>query len=162
MDTDVGPWSGKKPDELRDDPAWKTFVEHPSEAPAGVESLAVVQARAMSVVQEVLARPELGSCVVLVTHGDVVKLILAHYLGIRIECVRYLAIGNASISALAFIGEGAPEVVAINWSPSPGWLAAEPAPSALPAPSAEAANSLARESPSEAAPERAPKSAEPS
>jgi probable phosphoglycerate mutase len=133
MDTDVGPWSGKKPDELRDDPAWKSFVANPTEAPAGVESLATVQARAIAVVQDTLSTPEAGNCIVLVTHGDVVKLILAHYLGIRIECVRYLVIGNASISALAFVGEGAPEVLAINWTPTPRWLTPEPSPRALPA-----------------------------
>jgi probable phosphoglycerate mutase len=133
MDTDVGPWSGKKPAELRDDPAWKAFVERPTEAPPGVESLATVQARAMAVVQDVLSSPDAGNCVVLVTHGDIVKVILAHYLAIRIESARYLAIGNASISALAFVGEAAPEVLAINWTPTPRWLAPEPAPSALPA-----------------------------
>ncbi|MBF6590580.1 MAG: histidine phosphatase family protein [Ktedonobacterales bacterium] len=147
MDTDVGPWAGKKPDELKNDAAWKAFVAHPTEPPPGVESLAAVQARAMSVVEEVVRDAESGSYIVLVTHGDIVKLILGHYLGIHIECVRFLAIANASVSALAFAGEHPPEALAINWTASPHWLGGLPVPvaeaaaSALPAPSAEVAAS---------------------
>lgn len=139
MDTDVGPYAGKKPDELKDDPLWKAFVEHPTEPPAGVESLAAVQRRAMAVVAEVLAAPDRGACVALVTHGDVVKLILAHYLGISIPCVRYLAIGNASISGLAFGADGPPEVLSINWSALPRWLGGPPAAPVEPAAGASAA-----------------------
>ncbi len=128
MDTNVGPFAGKKPDELRDDPAWKHFVAHPTEPPPGVESLAAVQARAMSVVEQVRHDADLGNCVALVTHGDIVKLVLAHYLESSIECARYITVGNASITGLAFTGEDKPEVLTINWTSAPRWLGGPPAP----------------------------------
>jgi probable phosphoglycerate mutase len=132
MDTDVGPWAGKKPSELKDDPAWKVFVNHPTEPPPGVESLAVVQARAMSVVEAVLHDEDLGRVIALVTHGDLVKLVLAHYLGISIECARFIEVSNASLTALAFTGEAKPEVLAVNWTPTPHWLSGPPRSPAVP------------------------------
>jgi probable phosphoglycerate mutase len=149
MDTDVGPWAGKKPSELKDDSAWQAFVKHPTEPPPGVESLAVVQARAMSVVEEVLHDKDCGNVIALVTHGDLVKLVLAHYLGISVECARFIAVSNASLTALAFTGEAKPEVLAVNWTSAPRWLSGPPASpveagtAVEPAPSALSAESIA-------------------
>jgi probable phosphoglycerate mutase len=136
MDTDVGPWAGKRPNDLKDDPAWNHFVTHPDEAPPGVESLTAVQARALSVVEATLHDESLGNCVVLVTHGDIVKLVLGRFLGAKIECVHTIAVANASLTALAFGAEGGPEILAVNWTPAPRWLVlpakpAEAQPSAL-------------------------------
>lgn len=148
MDTDVGPWAGKTIDELaKHEPAWKAFLENPDEPPPGIESLSSVQARAMAVVEEVLADPSLGPYVVLVAHADVLKLILAHYLRIPVASIRYLNLGNASISALAYTGSEPPNVLAINWTMDPRWLvppaapAAEAPASALSSPATERATS---------------------
>lgn len=123
MDTDVGAWSGRKIDELsKSDPNWKAFVEHPTAPPEGVESVAAVAERAVAVVEEARARPQLGNYVVFVAHADVVKVILAHYTGMPLDGIRFMAIGNASLSALAFAGEGQPGVLGINWTPMPQWL----------------------------------------
>ena len=136
MDTDVGRWTGMKIDDVKkSDPAWAAFIEHPDQPPEGVESLAQVQARAVAVVERILANPALGTCVAVVAHADIVKVILAHYMRIHLDTtLRHMYIGNASISALAFHDdEKAPTTLAINWSPAPEWLAPrskEPAPSA--------------------------------
>jgi probable phosphoglycerate mutase len=135
MDTDVGRWTGMKIDDVKkSDPAWTAFVERPDQPPEGVESLAQVQARAVAVCERILANPELGNCVVLVAHADVVKVILAHYMRIHLDTLRHMYIGNASISALAFHeNETTPTMLAVNWSPAPEWLAPrpkEPAPAA--------------------------------
>jgi broad specificity phosphatase PhoE len=123
MDTDVGTWSGQKLDDLgKTDPLWKSFVERPDQPPPGVESFADVQGRSVAVVEEILADTSLGRYIVLVAHADVVKLILAHYTGLPSERARFLVVGNASISALAFPPEGDPHLLALNWSALPEWL----------------------------------------
>jgi probable phosphoglycerate mutase len=128
MDTNVGNWTGQKIDDIKkSDPAWTAFVEHPDQPPEGVESLAQVQARAVAVVERILADPTLGNCIVLVAHADVVKVILARYMRIHLDTLRHMYIGNASISALAFHeSETEPTTLAVNWSPAPEWLAPRP------------------------------------
>jgi broad specificity phosphatase PhoE len=126
-DTDVGSWAGQKIGELeKRDPAWKAFLEHPEEPPPGVESLAQVQQRAVAVIEELRRDASVGACVAVVSHADVVKLILAYYMQMRIQAVRYVSIGTASISALAFQGEQPPHVLGVNWTPLPEWLAPPP------------------------------------
>jgi probable phosphoglycerate mutase len=128
MDIDVGAWSGEKLDDLnKTDPRWKSFAEHPNQAPDGVESFPEVQARAVASVEDIRQDTALGSYVVLVAHADVVKLILAHYTGLETERARFLAVGNASISALAFPPEGEPHLLALNWNALPEWLSPPPA-----------------------------------
>lgn len=129
MDTNVGHWAGQKIDEIaKSDPAWKVFVANPDEPPEGVESFSSVQQRAMAVVREALADPDTGDYVVLVAHGDVIKLILAQYLKTPIPAVPFLAVSNASISGLAFTGEAPPQILAANWTADPRWLVAPVAP----------------------------------
>ncbi|MGE5335133.1 MAG: histidine phosphatase family protein [Nitrososphaerota archaeon] len=142
MDTNVGHWAGQKIDEIaKSDPAWKVFVANPDEPPAGVESFSQVQSRAVAVAREALADPANGEYIVLVAHGDVIKLILAQYMNTPIPCVPYLTIANASISGLAFTGEAPPHVLATNWTPDPRWLVAPatPAPPTPEAPQTESA-----------------------
>jgi probable phosphoglycerate mutase len=128
LDTDIGAWAGKVIDDLnKADPNWKAFVEHPSEPPAGVEGFPQVQARAVAAVEDILRDESLGSYIVVVAHADVVKLILAHYTRMHIQAVRYVSVGTASISALAFQGEQPPHILGVNWTPLPDWLAPSPA-----------------------------------
>ena len=122
-DTDVVRWAGKKIDEVsKEDPAWKAFLDNPLEPPEGVESFASVQQRTVAVVEDVLRDPALGHYIVLVAHADVVKLIVAHYTGVPLLGARFLSVGNASLSALAFSENNPPHLLAMNWTPTPGWL----------------------------------------
>jgi broad specificity phosphatase PhoE len=135
-DTDVGPWAGQKIAEVeKNDPRWKAFLEHPDEPPPGVESLAHVQERAVAVVEGLRRDAGAGTCIAVVAHADIVKLILAHYMRMHIQAVRYVSVGNAAISALAFQGEQPPHVLGVNWTPLPDWLA--PLPKSAPHDAAE-------------------------
>jgi broad specificity phosphatase PhoE len=132
MDTNVERWAGQKIDEVaRNDPAWKRYVANPDEPPEGAESFSSVQARAVAAAREALADPNNGEYIVLVAHGDVVKLILAQYMKTPIPAVPLLAIGNASISGMAFTGDSPPQILATNWTPDPRWLVAPAAPPPL-------------------------------
>lgn len=131
MDTDVGRWAGQKIDDLaRNDPAWKAFTEKPDEPPEGVERLSDVRQRAIAVVEEIWHDESLGQYIVLVAHADVLKLIIGNYLKSPVTSIRYMNIGNASISALALPKEGTPDVLAINWTLLPRWLTPPPVASA--------------------------------
>ena len=132
MDTNVERWAGQKIDEVaRNDPAWKRYVANPDEPPEGAESFSSVQARAVAAAREALADPNNGEYIVLVAHGDVVKLILAQYMKTPIPAVPLLAIGNASISGMAFTGDSPPQILATNWTPDPHWLVAPATPPPL-------------------------------
>jgi broad specificity phosphatase PhoE len=131
-DTNVGKWAGMNYNDLsKNDPAWQLYVRQTAAAPPGVESSLDVQARAVRVAERARRAPDLGDYVVLVAHADVIKLILAYYTGMQPECVHFLHIENASVSLLAFgEGEHPPTVLALNWTPSPGWLTHTPEPPA--------------------------------
>src|SRR5262249_27548238 len=87
-----------------------------------------VQARSVAVVEDLLRDSSLGAYVVLVAHADVVKLILAYYSGTPVDRARFTSIANASISALLFADDPQPHLLAVNWTPFPGWLAPFPVP----------------------------------
>lgn len=128
MDTDVGPWTGRKISDIaKEDPNWAAFLRNPAEPPPGVESLASVQARATAVIEELRADPAAGDDVVVVAHADVVKLIIAHYTGVSVVGALSIVIGNASVSALAFVEDRPPALLAANWTSAPDWLVS-PAP----------------------------------
>lgn len=151
MDTNVGHWAGQKIEDIaKNDPAWKVFVANPDNPPPGVESFSSVQARAVALVTEALADPANGDYIVMVAHGDVVRLIMAQYMKTPIQSVPFLSIGNASISALAFTGDGPPQVLAINWTADPRWLVASPLP--VPAPTAPTVPNAEATGPQQAAP----------
>jgi broad specificity phosphatase PhoE len=127
MDTDVGHWAGQKITDLaKNDPTWKAFTEKPDEPPEGVERLSDVQQRALAVVNEIWHDESLGQYIVLVAHADVLKLILGNYLKSPLTSIRYMNVGNASISALALPKEGTPDVLAVNWTLLPRWLTPPP------------------------------------
>jgi broad specificity phosphatase PhoE len=127
QDTDVGRWSGQKIDEIdKSDPEWRAFVAHPTEPPPGVESLATVMERAAAAVADALGDPERGNTIAVVAHADVIKLVVGHYLSIHPDCAQRLHVDNGSITALEFVEDRPPIVLALNWTPFPGWLAAPP------------------------------------
>lgn len=122
-DTDVGPWAGKNYNELRkEDAGWKEYVRDPTHAPEGVESFPHVQQRVVAAVENWLKREETGNYPAFVAHADVIKLLLAHYMGLETGRAAWLHIDNASVSIVELEPEQKPHVVAVGWNPRPGWL----------------------------------------
>lgn len=122
-DTDVARWAGQKVHEVaKSDPEWQEFVRHANYAPPGVESLSMVMERVVAAAEYWRYDPSTGDNVVLVAHADVVKLIAAHYLGLQADCAHSIHIDNASITALSFSGDDRAVLLALNWTPYPGWL----------------------------------------
>jgi len=123
MDIELGHWSGQNRDSLfQSDPAWKAFVRDPTVAPADVETFPELEQRVVTAVDRWLKKDATGPLPAFVTHADVIKLLLAHYLGLEAGRARSLWIDNASVSVVALETDRSPLVLAIGWNPQPGWL----------------------------------------
>jgi broad specificity phosphatase PhoE len=123
MDIDVGHWAGLDHDELnKSNEEWKAFKRNPTVAPPDVETFPQVQARALAAVERWRKRDDIGAYPAFVTHADVIKLLLAHYTGLEAAHAGKLMIDNASVSIIEMVDDKEALVVAISWSPKPGWL----------------------------------------
>jgi broad specificity phosphatase PhoE len=110
---DFGEWTGQGFTALRDDPRWHRWNEaRGSERPPGGESMAEAQARAMGEVERARAGHPDGR-VVLISHGDVIKAVLARVLGLPIDAHARFEISPASVSALA-MWDGGGKVLSMN------------------------------------------------
>jgi probable phosphoglycerate mutase len=123
MDIELVHWSGQNRDALfHSDPAWKAFVRDPLVAPADVETFPELEQRAVTAIERWLKKDATGPLPAFVTHADVIKLLLAHYLGLEAGRARSLGIDNASVSVVVLETDRTPLVPAISWNPQPGWL----------------------------------------
>jgi broad specificity phosphatase PhoE len=123
MDIELGHWSGQNRDALfRSDPAWKAFVRDPMVAPADVETFPELEQRVVTAIERWLTKDATGPLPAFVTHADVIKALLAHYLGLEVGRARSLEIDNASVSVVALETDRSPLVLAMGWNPQPGWF----------------------------------------
>ncbi len=107
-----GAWTGRPIAELAKDPLWRTVQERPSEAsfPAGedypAESLRSMWDRAVEAVQrldrEVEADGGRYAVWVAVSHGDVIKAIIAHALGLTLDQFQRIVVGPGALSVIHY------------------------------------------------------------
>ena len=116
-EVDYGSWSGKKLAVLSKNRLWKTVQESPSRMyfPKG-EGIAQMQSRAMKSVHDAVSSKAKGSAV-LVSHGDVIKSIVASALGMHLDEFQRIVIDPASISILDY-STTKPQVLLLNDSRS--------------------------------------------
>lgn len=109
-----GEWEGEKIADLAKLKEWHTIQFFPSrfEFPEG-ESLRGVQTRAVNAI-EGLARQHSDEMVIVVAHADVIKLVLAHYLGAHIDLFQRIGLSPASVSVIALMKHGGVRVVRVN------------------------------------------------
>jgi probable phosphomutase (TIGR03848 family) len=122
-----GDWTGKEIKVLAKDPLWRVVQAHPSAVrfPGG-ESLREVQARAVEAVRATSARLEAehGPEVVwaAVSHGDVIKAVLADALGMHLDAFQRVVVDPASVSVVRYT-ELRPFVLRMNDAgPDLSWL----------------------------------------
>jgi probable phosphoglycerate mutase len=102
MDLDTGSFTGRAIDEVAKDPLWPTVMFAPSIArfPDG-EGMTDMQARVVRALDTIrLAHP--GGAVAVVAHADVIKSLVAHYVGLPFDLFQRLEIATASVSVLSF------------------------------------------------------------
>lgn len=126
-----GEWQGRPLKELAREDLWKTVQAHPAAAAfPGGESLADMQSRAVGAVRRHDARvtAEHGPNAVwaAVSHGDVIKSILADALGMHLDLFQRLHVDPASVSIVRY-GTRRPDVIAVNTAAGDlSWLATPP------------------------------------
>lgn len=104
IEVDYGAWQGGELKELAKSPEWQLVQHNPSgfRFPDG-ETLHQVQARAVWTLDR-LREMHPNQLIAVFSHGDVIRTMLAHYMGTPIDLFQRLAIGTASISGLALHG----------------------------------------------------------
>lgn len=98
-----GDWTGQELKKLVKDPLWKVVQAHPSAAvfPAG-ESLRDTQARAVAAVREHNRRLGAEATWIAVSHGDVIKAILADALGMHLDLFQRIVADPCSVSVVRY------------------------------------------------------------
>ncbi len=115
---DYGDWQGRTLKELAKEPLWRTVQAHPSAAAfPGGESMATMQARAVEAVRrhDALVEAEHGphAVWVAVSHGDIIKSVLADALGMHLDLFQRISVDPASLSIIRYT-EHRPYVLASN------------------------------------------------
>jgi probable phosphomutase (TIGR03848 family) len=125
---DYGQWTGRKLSELATEDLWQRVQAHPSAVvfPGG-ESMAGMQARSVAAIRrhDAAVEAEHGpeAVWVAVSHGDIIKSILADALGMHLDLFQRIDVGPASLSIVRY-GAGRPTVHATNTDAGDlSWLA---------------------------------------
>jgi probable phosphomutase (TIGR03848 family) len=120
LECDYGDWTGRDLRQLAKEKLWKTVQTHPSAAvfPGG-ESMAEMSARAIAAVRRRDAQVEAehgpDAVWVAVSHGDIVKAVLADALGMHLDAFQRLVVDPASLSVVRYTPQR-PFVVTSNSS----------------------------------------------
>jgi len=127
---DYGEWQGRTLAELSKEKLWSVVQSQPSAAvfPGG-ESLAAMQARSVAAIRRHDAAFEqehgAGAVWVAVSHGDIIKSILADALGMHLDLFQRINVGPASVSIVHY-GTSRPDVISTNTdSGDLSWLKAK-------------------------------------
>jgi len=113
IEVGYGEWTGRSISQLRRTKLWRRVMFAPSNVrfPGG-ESLIEVQGRAVDATLDIAARHARGT-VVVVSHADVIRLLVAHVAGMHADHLQRLSIDTASITAVS-ISDGFPRLLTLN------------------------------------------------
>jgi probable phosphomutase (TIGR03848 family) len=115
---DYGDWQGRPLSELAGEDLWQTVQRQPSAVTfPGGETMSGMQHRAVSAIRAHDAAVERehgpGAVWLAVSHGDVVKSVLADALGVHLDLFQRISVGPASVSILRY-GTHRTDVLATN------------------------------------------------
>ncbi|MET7247380.1 histidine phosphatase family protein [Methylobacterium sp. EM32] len=104
---DFGTWAGRSFEALHGDPVWTGWnqARHVTRPPGG-ETAVEAQARVLRGLEALRARHG-EARLALVSHADVIKLVIAHALGLGADAMQRFEIGPASVSVLVLGAWGA-------------------------------------------------------
>ncbi len=113
-------WQGKRWQDLRDDPDLQCYFTDATHVCDAFEAAVAVQRRAVAAAERALGDPG-DSAIVLVSHGDPIRVLLAHYLGMDLAAYRRLVVSTGSLSVFRFGAAVDRRLLVLNWKP-PGTL----------------------------------------
>lgn len=111
----LGRWQGMTWNEIKDDPDVTRYLADPTHVSDAVEPGTSVHERVVGLVEG--QRSDAGECVVLVSHGDPLRILLAHYLSLPLAAYRRLEVAPASVSVLRFSAPSGVRMTLLNWRP---------------------------------------------
>lgn len=113
-----GDWTGRELKALAKEPLWKAVQSHPSSVTfPGGESMSGMQQRAVSAIRRWNDDLGEGAIYAVVSHGDVIKAILADALGTHLDLFQRICVDPCSISIVDYT-KARPFVVRSNDSGS--------------------------------------------
>ena len=113
VEMDAGKWSNRSLAQLRRTRLWRDVIERPSNFrfPEG-ESFAEALARALAEVQAIVERHPRGR-VAVGSHGDVIRMLVAHHAGAHLDLFQRTIVDPASVSVLR-VGHRDPGILLVN------------------------------------------------
>jgi probable phosphomutase (TIGR03848 family) len=113
-----GDWTGKALKDLAKEPLWRVVQQHPSGVTfPGGESMRAMQQRGVDAVRDHDARIAKAhgdnALWVAVSHGDVIKAIVADALGMHLDAFQRIVVDTASTTVISYT-PGRPFVVQVN------------------------------------------------
>jgi probable phosphoglycerate mutase len=113
IEIDVGRWTGTTIARLAKTPEWSSVQRWPGgfRFPGG-ESFGDVSLRATTAVLRLVERHP-GETIVVVSHADPIKAVVAAAAGVPIDLFQRLVVSPCSVSAIAY-GQGGPMVLCLN------------------------------------------------
>lgn len=118
IEMNYGTWSGRKLSSLSREKMWKEIQERPStvQFPQG-ERMKAMQKRALMSISDALEEKKNGTHL-FVSHGDVLKALVASLLKMKLDDFQSLVIDSASVTVIDFDGSKS-RLLAFNDSHSP-------------------------------------------
>ena len=113
-EVDYGDWTDRPLGHLRRRKDWQTVQHTPSRwtFPGG-ESIRGAQSRAVDQV-ETLATEHPDDTIVAVSHADIIKAAVAHFMGMPLDTFQRIVVSPASITTLALPPGGPPALLGLN------------------------------------------------
>lgn len=116
-EVDFGAWAGKPFAALAHDPDWHRWNAARGTAPTpGGETMAAATGRAVKHIAAIGERGDGQGAVLCVSHCDIIRGVVAHYLGLEADRLLGFDIDPASLSTLA-LHDGGAQIVSLNERP---------------------------------------------
>ena len=113
VDCNAGDWAGAPLKDLAKKPEWPTVMHYPSgfRFPGG-EAIRDMQARMVDAMHD-LVKANPGKTVLVVSHADPIKSVLADALGVHLDLFQRIVVSPGSVSAISY-GGTSPSVVLVK------------------------------------------------
>jgi probable phosphomutase (TIGR03848 family) len=119
LEVDYGDWTDRSLAQLRRHPLWRTVQQTPSRVTfPGGESIRSAQQRSVEATER-LAAAHGGETIVVVSHADVIKAVVAHHLGMGLDLFQRIVISPASSTTLLLSEGMTPALLCLNDTSDP-------------------------------------------